>query len=188
MTMYTVIKTAPAAEPIDLTITKAMLRVDFSADDTLIAQMISAARINAEEISGLVGITTTYQTWLQAWPWPVIELPRRPVQTITSVKYYTETGVLTTIDSSNYTLSAIAEKPCIIPDYGYTWPTDLRNRDAIVIEYTAGQGASYTSVDARYRNLIMGLVSVYYETRDGMTAEQEARLRNIEWALRQDGY
>lgn len=187
--MYTTIKTAPAAEPIDTTTTKTMLRVDYSADDTLIAFLISAARQHAEEISGLVGITTTYQTWLDCWPGNgIILLPRRPVQTISSVKYYTADGTLTTISASNYVLDAMAAKPALLPAYSYSWPTDLRERDAIVIEYVAGQGASYTAVDASYRNKIMGLVSVWYEARDGMTYEQQTRLNNLEWALRQDGY
>lgn len=187
--MYTTIKTAPAAEPIDTTTTKTMLRVDYSADDTLIAFWISAARQHAEEISGLVGITTTYQTWLDCWPGNgIVLLPRRPVQTISSVKYYTADGTLTTISASNYVLDTMAAKPALLPAYGYSWPTDLRERDAIVIEYVAGQGASYTAVDATYRNKIMGLVSVWYEARDGMTYEQQTRLNNLEWALRQDGY
>ena len=90
--------------------------------------------------------------------------------------------------ASNYVLDTMAAKPALLPAYGYSWPTDLRERDAIVIEYVAGQGASYTAVDATYRNKIMGLVSVWYEARDGMTYEQQTRLNNLEWALRQDGY
>lgn len=187
--MYTTIKTQPAAEPIDLTVTKTMLRVDFSADDTLIAALISAARVHAEEICKITGITTVYQTWLSRWPRDgIIELPRRPVTAVASIKYYDEDNTASTIDSGNYTVITQAARPCIILSDDFSWPTDLRERDAIVIEYTAGQGASYTSVDPRYRAHLMGLVSVWYETRDGMTMEQQLRLDRIEWALRQDGY
>lgn len=188
--MYTNVVTGPAAEPVRMETLKQYLRLDFADDDALLADLLAAARKQAEEISRQVLITTTFETWLECWPADgIIELPRRPVTSVTSVKYYTLANVETTLAASTY-VALLSNKalPKIVPAYGYTWPTDLRQHDAIVVKYTAGHGTKPADVEARYRDLVAALVAIRYEARDGMTAEQERKLRHVENALRLDGY
>jgi uncharacterized phiE125 gp8 family phage protein len=187
--MYTNIYTEPAAEPATVSDIKTQLRVDYSDDDTLIGNMLKAARVHAVNLSRTVPISTVFDTWLDCWPDDgVIVLPRRPVSAITSITYYTMTNVATVIDAANYVTMLSAAEPKIAPAYGYAWPTDLRARDAILVRYTAGQGAAEANVDKRLRDLIVALVCVWYEARDGISTEQLAKQDFIEWALRQDGY
>lgn len=187
--MYTNIYTEPAAEPATVADIKTQLRVDYSDDDTLIANYLKAARVHAVNLSKTVPISTVFDTWLDCWPGDgVIVLPRRPVSAITSVTYYTSQNVATVLDAAAYVTMLNAAEPKVAPAYGYAWPTDLRARDAILVRYTAGQGAAEANVDKRLRDLIVGLVCVWYEARDGMSAEQRNKLNFIEWALRQDGY
>ena len=78
---------APASYPVTTAEAKSHLRVDISDDDTLIASMISAATDYVELATGRSFVTRTYRADLSAFA-DVIELPMRPIISVTSIKYY----------------------------------------------------------------------------------------------------
>ncbi len=79
------LKTAPTLEPITLDEAKLHLKVDAAADNALITRNIKTARIVGEKESHRVFITQTWQLFYDTEP-AVIEIPRSPLQSITSIK------------------------------------------------------------------------------------------------------
>ncbi len=150
--------TGPASEPITLSEAKTFLRIDGSDEDTLISEMISAARIAAEEQTGKSLITQSWQVSYDDCPPPVVQLPHGPVQSVTSVKSIDENAVETTISATSYHLNALQELVFESVPSGHQ----------IVIEYVTGFGAA-SDVPA---NLVQGVllhVANLYEHRDAMT-------------------
>jgi len=98
--------TDPASEPLTLSDTKLYLRVDNTDDDTLITNLITAARMIAENWLRRSLIT---QSWKLAYDLGIPEsiwLPMGPVTSLTSVVLVNMDSTTQTIDSSTYWLNA----------------------------------------------------------------------------------
>ena len=96
--MPLVLTAGPAVEPVTLAEAKAHLRVDGTAEDTLIASLIVTSRLHVEAAVGLALITQSWSYFLDAWPpGPALKLPLRPVQSIAAVRLYDENAVVTTL-------------------------------------------------------------------------------------------
>ena len=66
--MPLVLTSGPAVEPVTLAEAKAHLRVDGTAEDTLIASLIITSRLHLEAAPGLALITQSWSWFLDAWP------------------------------------------------------------------------------------------------------------------------
>src|SRR4029453_15008853 len=87
--MALVLTSGPAIEPVTLAEAKAHLRVDGSAEDTLIGSLIITSRLYIEAALGLALITQSWSIFLDAWPpGSQLALPLRPVHSIAPVKLY----------------------------------------------------------------------------------------------------
>jgi uncharacterized phiE125 gp8 family phage protein len=86
--MAITIVTPPAALPVTVEECKAYGRIDFDDADALIESLIGAARDHLEQATGRTFVATTYQLTLDAFPCDEIALPRSPVLSVASVKYY----------------------------------------------------------------------------------------------------
>mgnify|MGYP001547471191 CR=1 FL=1 len=85
--------TPPAGEPLTLAEVKAHLRLDGSAEDGLLASLITTARTHLERETGLVLMASGFRLYLDDWPdGPLIQIARCPVQTIDAVTLYDEAG------------------------------------------------------------------------------------------------
>lgn len=145
------IVTAPAAEPITLAQAKAHCRVrsgDTSHDDTLTAY-IKAARAAVEQFTQRALCRRTLRLTLDAFPpygCPIL-LPRSPVSSIDSVKYYDTDGTLQTWSSAEYLLEGDSEPARLKHHPDYTWPTDLHvgRLGVAQVQYVAGYTPSTDS-------------------------------------------
>jgi uncharacterized phiE125 gp8 family phage protein len=146
-----VVNVQPGTEPLTVSEVKNWIKVDHSADDTLIESLIKAARLSAENYTGIKLFTQTIvETWDSA---PIadhtynqfsgISLSTWPVQSISSVQYSDEDGVNQTWSSGNYMVD-LNSYPCrISPNFDTSWPTLQFTMKAITVTYIAG----YSSVD-----------------------------------------
>jgi uncharacterized phiE125 gp8 family phage protein len=184
MTAFTLI-TPPAAEPVTLDEVKAQARVDTDVDDALLAGLVTAARLWAEQYTGRAFINQTWQMWLDIWPsifelwWdgmrqgPVtgldavnfISLPRPPLVSVTSVTYYDNLDNATVWDPSNYFVDTVREPGRLALRMGSVWPAPTRLTNGIGIEYVAGYGADGDSVPGTIKLAIRQLISHWYEHR-----------------------
>lgn len=183
------LKTGPSLEPVSSADMKLYLKIDSdTTDDTLIAALITAARRQAEEYLGRALITQTwemfidgvgsvlpseledaYEEMFQTVYVPsslrTIEVPRPPLQSITSVKYYDEDDVEHTWASTNYRVDTYSEPGRILLAADGEWPEDMRAQQAILVTFVAGYGDAATNVPEDVRNAIKRIVAGLYENR-----------------------
>ena len=126
---------APTTEPVTLAYAKLHLRVDTTTDDSLISNLIIAARQYAEIFCARSFAQHTYRADLPNF-YDLMELPLGPVQAISSIKYYdtASPSVLQTLDSAVYAL----HHDSVIRNYGQVWESVAIRPDAVQVTYTTG--------------------------------------------------
>lgn len=132
--------TPPSIEPLDLTTAKSHLRVDITDDDNLITTLIPAAREYCEAFQNRAYITQTWEMWLDSWPeGNEIRIPRPPLQSVSSIKYYGTDDTEYTFDAANYFVDTESEPGRVVLKYGKSWPTiTLRPTNGICVTFIAG--------------------------------------------------
>lgn len=165
--------TPPAAEPVSTTQAKLHLRVDISADDTLIANLVQAAREHVEVFLRRALVTQTWEYVMDAFPaesW--LALPRPPLQSVTSITYYDEDGNGTVFSSSNYLVDTDSQPGRIVLKTGYTWPsTTLQAANGVRIRYVAGYGDADDVPEFAVAALLL-LLGDLYENRENTLVGQ----------------
>ena len=158
---------APAAEPVSVIEAKEHLRVDIGDDDTLIEALITAAREYVEQGSRRALVTQTWRLNLDQFPaGPEIELPRPPLQSVTSVTYRDSDGTTNTLSSSIYEVDTDSTPGRIRLAYGEDWPSDtLAETNPVRITFVAGYGDA-DDVPRRWKQAILLLVGHWYENRE----------------------
>lgn len=158
----------PAAEPLGLLEVKNHLRVDadITVDDALITSLIVAARQGAEHLTGRSLITQKLEMALDSFD-QVIELLRSPVQSVDSVKFIDTNGVVQTIATNKYVLDDFSTLPRLVPVYGYYWPQNRAQANAVTIAYTAGYGTA-DAVPREIKQWMLLRIGVLYENRESV--------------------
>jgi uncharacterized phiE125 gp8 family phage protein len=159
--------TPPAAEPLTLAEAKAHLRVDSASEDDLITGLIKAAREWCEEYQNRAYITQTWDLCLDAFPESPSYLPKPPLQSIASFKYYDKEGTEHVFDAADYVVDTAGFKGRISLAYGKSWPSvTLQPMNGVVIQFVAGYGDAVTDVPERIRSAIKLLIGHLYENRE----------------------
>jgi uncharacterized phiE125 gp8 family phage protein len=161
--------TAPTVEPISLIEAKASLKIDTDDDNEPLDALIRAARFRCETITGRQLMTATWELRLDAFPCSyVIEIPKPPLLSITSISYVDTAGATQVWNSSNYLVDAPAGPFAgfgrVQPAYGISWPSTRSDTlNAVLIRFTAGYGAAAEAVPADIRYAIRLLLNAWYE-------------------------
>jgi uncharacterized phiE125 gp8 family phage protein len=161
--MNLLLVTPPTVEPVSLETAKLHLRVDGTADDTLITALIKSARETCEEISRRAFITQTWEMILDEFPRDgKLRVYRPTLQSVTSVKYLDDDQVEHTW--TDYVVDARSDPGTI---HFNTLPSEsLSESGAIAIRFVAGYGAAAANVPQRVIDAILGLISYRYENRE----------------------
>jgi uncharacterized phiE125 gp8 family phage protein len=164
--MSLILTAGPAVEPVALAEAKAHLRVDTTAEDTLITSLIVTARLNVEAAAGLALVTQGWSYFLDAWPrGRSLKLPLRPVQSVAAVRLYDESGASTTLDPATYLLDGSGAPPRLVRQGSLVWPKPGRVANGIEVAFTAGYGNAAADVPTPIRQAILMLVAHWYEHR-----------------------
>jgi uncharacterized phiE125 gp8 family phage protein len=133
----------PAVDPITVQDAKDHARLSQDEEDGQVLNWIKAATRKLERDTELALITQTWDLSFSRFPFSVgaLEIPIRPVQSITSVKYYDSLGVLQTMPAGNYVLEASTLRLGLVVNA--QWPSDVRATQSVTVRVVAG----YTSVD-----------------------------------------
>lgn len=157
--------TAPADPAVSTADAKAHLRVTFDDDDALIGSYISAAERMIEETAHVQLMQATYRYHLPEWPGECVELPRPPLQQVTSITYYDSDGNSQTLAASVYDVEAFRFVGRVRLKPGQSWPTlDSTKRHPIQINYIAG-AATAGAIEKLRRQALLLLVTHLYEMR-----------------------
>ena len=154
--------TAPAAEPVDLATIKLHTRSDVAVEEPLLTAYSVAARQVLEEETRRAFVSTTLKATYSDWG--RLYLPRSPLVSVSSVKYYDDSNTLQTLSSDVYTV-VDAVQPYIELTFGQTWPTLYTRSEAVEIEFVAGYGDAADVPDAIKMSILL-LTADMYEHRE----------------------
>ena len=174
MDEHLTIKTQPATEPVTKTEAKLALRIDASYDteDNLLDSFITTARQTLEKWTNRTFVDTTYIYYLDYNPsnlrGRVIELPRAPLSSVTSVKYLDSNGDEQTVAETVYQADTASEPGRIYLKYNQSWPTSRDIQKQYYIEYVGGYGnAAAVATKAEWAKMIIKwLVGHYWINRE----------------------
>lgn len=166
-----ILVTPPAAEPISLATAKLHLKVEHTADDDLITAWIVAARRWAETFTGRQFVTATWDWNLDCFPEPgcELEIPRAPLQSITSISYFDTNGDSQTWSSSLYDVDTASEPGRVAPDIDQDWPATSQKMNAATIRFVAGYGDA-DDVPETIKAAMQLYLGHWYEHREEVTS------------------
>jgi uncharacterized phiE125 gp8 family phage protein len=141
--MIATLITAPTVEPITLDEAKDHLRVEIedSDQDTVIKDLITAAREYAENYTHRALVTQTWDVWFDRWPsGDYIELPKPPLQSVTTVSYTDYEGSSTSlVANTDYVVDTDSLFGRVVLEYDKTWPTaTLHPKNPIKVRFVSG--------------------------------------------------
>lgn len=178
--------TDPASEPITVAEVKAQLRLSTSADDTLITSTIIPGVRDFAERHTMTAIpqrtfTAVYDNihrkgvanvgWFdgtregsitETMVLRKLEIPLPPLVSVEAVRTYNRAGTSSVFSSSSYYLDTYAEPGALVLKDGYTWPVDLRDVNAVEIDFTAG----YDTVPPMLKIAMLQIAAHWYENRE----------------------
>jgi uncharacterized phiE125 gp8 family phage protein len=178
------IVTGPAATPVSRTEARNHLRLDDDVDDSQVRSYIQSATNYVENYTGRFLISRTcqmmldgrlnveeqiyngYRTGHSSIPYVGhIEIAANPVISVESIKYYSDDDTEYTWAASNYYVDTFSEPAKIVLRDGGTYPSDMRAANGLAINFTAGYGASPSSIPEDIRVAILQYITFLYEHR-----------------------
>lgn len=140
--MVAILIEPPAGEPLSLAEAKKYLRVEHDADDTLIASMISAARIQVESRTRRALMTQTWRIVLDRWPPSAsIVSPVSPLREVVAARVRDEAGDAQALDTDIFIANTASAPGLIAFDAGRVLQPG-RQTAGVEIDIEAGYGAA----------------------------------------------
>ncbi len=162
--MIPILITGPAAEPVSLAEMKAWLRLDGEEEDTLVAALLTAARLTVEAASARFLLTQTWRLVHDAWPaGGIIPLAQGPLVDVVAIRVYAGNGVAQTVPTAAL-IASRARDPAELRLAGPV-PAPGRSREGIEIDLVFGYGASPSDVPAPLRQAVRMLTARWFEHR-----------------------
>lgn len=161
----------PSSEPVTTSLLKSHLRLNTTAEDSLLSMYITSARETFENLTQRSCLTTTWRLHLDAFPRNVIRLPMAPLQSVTSVTYYDSNDNLVTWDAANYSVDTAREPGRIVPKMWFPdWrffsvfpPLSYKRSPKIIVEFVAGWTTD--TIPTVVKQGILLLAAHYFENR-----------------------
>lgn len=158
------LKTAPTVEPVTLEKAKLHLKVDSADDNVLITALITTARQLAEKETKRAFITQTWEMILDSAK-NEIEIPKPPLQSVTSIKVIDDAGNETVVDSSYYDVDASENSPGRVRiKSGCSWPPH-RGFASFIIEFKVGYGDAAEDVPETLKQAVLQIIGHLYDNR-----------------------
>ena len=165
--MALVTVTAASQEPVTLAEVKDHLVIDHGDDDSYLSTLVTTVVAYLESVQDRGLVSTTYDLKLDRFPsgGGVIELPRAPLSSVTSVKYQDTDDVETTLSSSLYTVDTASTPGRLQPAYDESWPSTRGHVHDVTVRFVAGYGDP-ADVPRPHRHEILLRVADLYEHRE----------------------
>ena len=182
MRTYQVV-TAASTYPVTTSEAKTHLKVDTSADDTYIDNIIKAATQLSEEYTNRFFIDTVIEQTCSSFA-DLQTLFKSKVNTVTHVKYYDSDNSLQTLDATVYDTQLDYEPSQIQLAENQSFPDITKRNDAVVARYTVGYGTA-SDVPEIIKQAILLTIGNFYQNRNSVVIGRistELPL-NVKWLL-----
>lgn len=147
------------------------LRWEDASEASVILGLIKAATSYVQDISGKQLLTATYDVQWARFPGcnGALVLPRVPVSSVTSVKYYDTTGTQQTMSSALYTVQDGSEhfSGYVIPAFNGQWPSTYGHDQDVTVRFVCGFGTP-SDVPETFKLQIKLLVAHWFEHREAI--------------------
>lgn len=174
--------TGPAEEPVTLSEAKIHLRVDGTAEDTLITGLIISARVTVENETNRALITQTWRYYLDRFPCGAIRLPFGRLQSVASVKSTATDGTVRTLATSSYYADTKKLFGLVVLNDGYQWPADnLQPTSAVEVQFACGW-TNAAALPGPLKSAILIQVGHLYENREAVVLGNTAAVASAELA------
>lgn len=168
--MRVTLLTPPASEPLTLAEARAWLRMDDAEEDTLIADLIRAARETVETLAGRRLITQGWRITRDFWPADgCIHLTEGPVLSLDTARLAGGAG--TVLPPTAFRLDGRRRPPLI--EVVALLPPPVLARDGIELDITCGYGPAPEDVPETLRQAMRLLVANWFENRGDAAARAE---------------
>jgi len=160
--MRIVLITANTEEAITLQEAKDHLRIGSDmTDDARVARLIVAARLEFEQFTNRILMSSTWDAYLDSWPDDGKILVPGPVTSITTIKYQDTADAQQTWSSSYYVADLVSEPARIALAYGQTWPLIYYETNNIVIRFVGGYANAGSVPEDIKTGLYFAIQSIY---------------------------
>lgn len=174
------ITTPPAQEPVPIEDVKAYGRIVGTEEDNILSSILSGVIEKMEGYLGRALISQTITMNMDYWPGNIVQLPRPPLISITSVATLDESGVATIYSADNYYAFVNAVPGELVLKQGVTEPvTYERDRGGYRIIFIAGYGATPSTVPIAIRNAIVDWAYQEFDTRMATDGPPERNIKKL---------
>lgn len=161
----------PGAEPITLAEAKAHLRISGTDENDLITALIQAAREMAETYTKRQLITATYTAKYKDFPdlEGSIQIPRTPLQSVSSITYVDNQGSTQTLSTDVYEVLEDDTEAYVVLKPLQSWPeVQAERKQAVTVTFVAGYGNAGSDVPAAARSAMLMLIGHLFENRESV--------------------
>ena len=155
-----------------------------ATEDALIKGLITAAREYCEGVTRRALASQTIEAYLNCFPRENrIELPRPPLQSVTSVKYKNSAGSEKTLaENTDYLVDAESNVGGLVLPYGKSWPSFTAYPvNPIKIRFIAGY-FSENPIPKSIKQAMLLLIGHWYEHREAVISATVSK--EIEFAVK----
>lgn len=108
-----------------------------------------------------------------------IYVPKPPLATVDSVKYYDDSGTLQTLDPSVYIVDSTSEPARIVPAVGTSWPSTQNRINSVEVRFTCGYGNSGAAVPAGIRIWMLMMAGTLFENRELIAVLNRGQIKEL---------
>ena len=158
----------PASEPVSLAEAKDHLELSASdsTHETKLTRFLQAARERVEADTNYAMISQTYTLTLDAFPTDAIEIPLRPMTSVSSITYFDADNAEQTLATSVYATDLA--RRIVHLKYDQEWPEVIDARSAVTVTFAVGY-SSASAVPDLFKQLILVQVALMFEDRGDLT-------------------
>ena len=172
--MSLILITEPADTPVSLDEVKSQLRLSNAAQDTFLSILLAAAVEQAQNQTKCQMVEAGYRLKRDFFPaGGIMELPRPPLQSVTSIKYIDTDGAEQTLSSSIYEVDTESKPGRVRLAYGQSWPSTRIQAQAVTVEYQTGwpiSGSRPTTPDSIRLWILQRVTDAFMNRRPSASA------------------
>lgn len=94
-----------------------------------------------------------------------ILIPKNPVQSVTSIKYFDADSVEQTLSSDDYVADLVSDPAWIVRVEDVSWPTVANAVNSVTIRFVAG----YSALPAEIKAAMLVLIASWFDNRSTAT-------------------